>query len=208
MADRPEPGAQLHSGPPVVPRQAATVILLRGGSERLEVLLVKRNPAQRFMGGAWVFPGGAVDAAEGEGDAAHRAAGVREVAEEAGIELGGPGALVRFSRWITPEAVKVRFDTHFFLVAAPEGAQARPDGGECVDAGWFTPQEALAAGERDEILLVFPTRKTLEQLAAFGSADELLEWARGRSVEPVEPQVIGEGESARIVLPGEPGHSA
>jgi 8-oxo-dGTP pyrophosphatase MutT (NUDIX family) len=158
------------------------------------------------MGGAWVFPGGAVDAAEGEGDAAHRAAGVREVAEEAGIELGDPDELVRFSRWITPAKVKIRFDTHFFLVAAPEGAQARPDGGECVDAGWFTPQEALDAGGREEILLVFPTRKTLEQLAAFESADALLEWARGRSVDPVEPQVIGEGETARIVLPGEPGY--
>src|SRR3954454_19001285 len=112
MADRPEPGAQLHSGPPVVPRQAATVILLRGGSERLEVLLVKRNPAQRFMGGAWVFPGGAVDTDDGSGTAAHRAAGVREVAEEAGIDLPDARALVRFSRWITPAMVKIRFDTH------------------------------------------------------------------------------------------------
>ena len=44
------------------------MILLRGGAERLEVLLVRRNPQARFMGGAWVFPGGAVD--EGE---THRA---------------------------------------------------------------------------------------------------------------------------------------
>ena len=32
------------------------------------------------MGGVWVFPGGAVDAGEGEGDAAHRVAAVRELA--------------------------------------------------------------------------------------------------------------------------------
>ena len=55
------------------------MILLRGGAEALEVLLVKRTPKARFMGGVWVFPGGAVDAEEGDGDEAHRAAAVREL---------------------------------------------------------------------------------------------------------------------------------
>ena len=204
----PEPGTELNRGEPTKPRQAATVILLRGGSERLEVLLVKRNPAQRFMGGAWVFPGGAVDTDDGEGTAAHRAAGVREVAEEAGIELPDPDALVRFSRWITPALVKIRFDTHFFLVAVPDGAEPQPDGSETVDLGWFTPQGALDAHERDEILLVFPTIKTLEALSGFATADELLAFARDRKVEPVEPRVVGDGPAARIVLPGEPGYEA
>jgi 8-oxo-dGTP pyrophosphatase MutT (NUDIX family) len=202
----PEPGTELNKGEPTKPRQAATVILLRGGSERLEVLLVKRNPAQRFMGGAWVFPGGAVDTDDGSGTAAHRAAGVREVAEEAGIELPDPGALVRFSRWITPAMVKIRFDTHFFVVAAPDDAVPRPDGSETVDLGWFTPRGALDAHERDEILLVFPTIKTLEALAGFETAEQLLEWASGREVEPVEPRVVGDGPSARIVLPGDEGY--
>src|SRR5215218_6221831 len=206
--DKPGPGEELNTGAATTPRAAATVIVLRGGGETLEVLLVKRNPAQRFMGGAWVFPGGAVDTAEGTGDAAHRAAGVREVAEEAAIVLPDPAALVRFSRWITPAMVSIRFDTHFFLAAAPEDADPQPDGGETVDLGWFTPQGALDAHARDEIFLVFPTIKTLEQLAAFSTADELLGWAGGREVEPVEPQVVGEGPAARIVLPGEPGYRA
>lgn len=187
----------------MTPRQAASVILLRGGGNGLEVLLVKRNPAQRFMGGAWVFPGGAVDAHEGEGDAAHRRAGVREVAEEAGIALSDADALVKFSRWITPARVRIRFDTHFFLAVAPDGQEARADGQECVDARWFAPAEALAAYERDEILLVFPTIKHLEQLAEFASTAELLRYAAGRGVEPVEPLVVSEGETARLVLPGE-----
>ena len=203
----PAPEGELWTGgEPTPPRQAATVILLRGGSKSLEVLLLERNPEQRFMGGAWVFPGGAVDAADGEDDDAHRLAGVREVAEEAGVALPDPDALVRFSRWITPEAVTTRFDTHFFLVAAPEDAEPRVDGSECVDLGWFTPRGAIEAHERGEIMLVFPTIKTLEQLSAFASADEILRWAQGRTVEPVQPQVIREGETARIVLPGEPGH--
>jgi 8-oxo-dGTP pyrophosphatase MutT (NUDIX family) len=203
---RPEPGAELNRGAPTAPRQAATVILLRGGGDGLEVLLLKRNPAARFMGGAWVFPGGAVDADEGTGDGAHRAAAVREVEEEAGVTLPDAAALVRFSRWITPPEVKIRFDTHFFLVAAPEDAAPVLDGAEVVDWGWFTPQGALEARERGEIVLVFPTMKTLEQLGAFTTADELLEWAGGREVLPVEPRVVGEGETARIVLPGEPGY--
>jgi len=182
--------------------------VLRGGSETLEVLLVKRNPQQRFMGGAWVFPGGAVDADEGTGDAAHRAAGVREVQEEAAIALPDPDALVRFSRWITPEVVSIRFDTHFFLAAAPDDATPVPDGSETVDLGWFTPQGAIDAHARDEILLVFPTMKTLESLAGFETADELLEWARGRKVEPVEPRVVGQGETARLVLPGDEGYES
>ena len=201
--DKPGPGEELNPGEVTRPRDAATVIVLRGGSETLEVLLVKRNPAQRFMGGAWVFPGGAVDAEED-----HRVAGVREVAEEASIELPDAEALIEFSRWITPAEVKIRFDTRFFLVAAPDGAEAVIDGSECVDAGWFTPRGALEAGARDEILLVFPTMKTLEQLAGFGTASELLAWADGREVVPIEPRVVIEGEVARVVLPGEPGYEA
>jgi 8-oxo-dGTP pyrophosphatase MutT (NUDIX family) len=190
-------GEELNTGRVTEPRQAATVIVLRGGAERLEVLLVRRNPKARFMGGAWVFPGGAVD---GEED--HRVAGVREVAEEAGIALPDPAALLLFSRWITPPQVKIRFDTLFFLAPAPDGAQPRPDGGETVDVRWYAPRAALDAG----IELVFPTIKTLDALADFGSADELLSWAAGRDVEPIEPRVVIEGEVARVVLPGEPGY--
>ena len=204
--DRPEPGAELNPGPATVPRPAATVIVLRGGVVGLEVLLVQRNPAARFMGGAWVFPGGSVDRREGTGDAALRATAVREVREEAGIELPDPGALLPFSRWITPAEVKTRFDTWFFLAPLPDGATPRVDGGEVVDARWYPPAEALAAGRRGELLLVFPTIKHLEQLASFESVDALLAHARGREVRPVQPRVLGSGETARIVLPGEPGY--
>jgi 8-oxo-dGTP pyrophosphatase MutT (NUDIX family) len=199
--DKPAPGEELNLGEATTPREAATVIVLRGGGAALEVLLVKRNPEQRFMGGAWVFPGGAVD--DGE-DA--RAAGVREVAEEAAVALPDPDGLVEFSRWITPAQVKIRFDTRFFLVAAPDDAAPVADGEECVELGWYAPRAALEAYERREILLVFPTIKTLEQLAPFASAGELLGWATGREVVPIEPRVVMEGEVARVVLPGEPGY--
>jgi 8-oxo-dGTP pyrophosphatase MutT (NUDIX family) len=205
--DRPPPGEEFNlTGEETVPRQAATVILLRGGADALEVLLVKRTPQARFMGGVWVFPGGAVDASEGEGDAAHRVAAVRELEEEAGIVVADPGGLVKFSRWITPAEVVVRYDTHFFLAALPDGQEATIDGDEIVDEGWFTPAGALAAHRDGEIALVFPTIKHLEQLAGFASAEALLSFARGREVGPVQPRIVAQGETARLLLPGEPGY--
>lgn len=97
----------------VPPAPAATVVLVRDGAEGPEVLLVQRHRATAFMGGAYVFPGGRVDAADAdpallarvEGlDAEARlhepgtgslagalfVAAIRETLEEAGVLLGGP----------------------------------------------------------------------------------------------------------------------
>ena len=112
---RPAPGEERGEGPERPARAAASVILLRDGLDGPEVLLVERNPAQRFMGGAWVFPGGGVDPGEEAADT-----GVRELEEEASIALGGVDGLVAYSRWITPQEVKIRFDTYFFVARAPE----------------------------------------------------------------------------------------
>ena len=203
---RPGPGEELNPGQESVPRPAATVIVLRGGAEALEVLLVKRNPASKFMGGAWVFPGGAVDRNEGEGQPALRAAAMRELGEEAGIELNDPDTLIPFSRWITPAAVKIRFDTWFYLTPLPDGATPEIDGNEIVDARWYEPRQALEAAGRGELLLVFPTIKHLEQISPFESAQALMEYAQGREILPVQPRVVMQGETARILLPGEPGY--
>ena len=200
------PDGEIAEGTPAEPRLAATVILLRGGATKLEVKLVKRNPEARYKGGAWVFPGGAVDPHEGTGESALRAAAVREVEEEAAVVLPDPNALTTYSRWITPKFVKTRFDTWFFLSPLPDGAEPRVDGRECVDLRWETPQSALAAWEADEIELVFPTIKHLEQLSGFESADALLEHAAGVEVQPVEPRIEWEGEIARVLLPGDPGY--
>jgi 8-oxo-dGTP pyrophosphatase MutT (NUDIX family) len=207
--DQPAPGEELNLGEVTVPRLAATVILLRGGSSALEVLLVRRNPASRFMGGAWVFPGGAVDRHEGEGQDALRAAAIREVGEEAGIDLEGPAELIPFSRWITPAEVKIRFDTWFYLARAPKDQEPAIDGSEIVGARWYSPQAALDASRQGDLFLVFPTIKHLEQLSGFASADELIAHGSGREVVPVQPRiVVGDesGETARIVLPGDPGY--
>ncbi len=202
QVNRPAGGEELNEGEVTEARQAASLILLRDSGDGPEVLLVQRNPEQRFMGGAWVFPGGAVS--RGEDDPARTA--LRELEEEAAVRLEDAGALVPFSRWITPEEVKVRFDTWFFAAEAPAGAEARPDGGECVDARWLRPQDALGEYERGNLMLVFPTIKHLEQLAGAGSVADLLDSARGRTVEPVMPRIVPRGDEAEVLLPGEPGY--
>jgi len=192
-------------GEPATPRQSASLILLRDADRGdVELLLVRRNPAARFMGGFWVFPGGAVDPGED-----HRTAAVRELAEEAGVTNVEPEALVEYSRWITPERIAIRFDTRFFLARAPAGARPRVDGEECVDVRWTSPRAALDAYARGELALVFPTLRHLEELSAFKTVDAVLEHARGREIVAVLPRVLAAanaGEEPRVVLPGEPGY--
>jgi 8-oxo-dGTP pyrophosphatase MutT (NUDIX family) len=200
---RPPSGEEFNPGEVTQAREAASLILLRDSPEGPEVLLVQRNPEQRFMGGAWVFPGGATHAGE---DADHAATAIRELEEEAGIALADEVELVPFSRWITPEQVKVRFDTWFFAAAAPAGTEATPDGSECVDARWLRPAAALAAHAQDELALVFPTIKHLELLSEHASVGETLAAARARKVEPIMPKVAVRDGTAQVLLPGEPGY--
>jgi 8-oxo-dGTP pyrophosphatase MutT (NUDIX family) len=200
--DRPPPGEELNHGEVTEPRQAATIVLLRESPEGPEVLLVQRNPKQRFMGGVWVFPGGAVHSS----DADHAAAAARELEEEAGIDLPEAAAIVPWTRWITPAEVKVRFDTWFFVAEAPPGAEATADGSECLDARWLRPAAALEAHERGELMLVFPTIKHLEALAEFDTVVRALDNARRSEVVPVQPKVTVREGSAEVLMPGDPGY--
>ena len=170
------------------------------------------------MPGVWVFPGGVVEpddvAADVESgmtdaerqDLVHRACAARELGEEAGIELPAHADLRPWSRWITPEAAPVRFDTRFYVTLAPPHSRARPDGAETTEATWISPAEALERHRGDDLALVFPTIKHLESLLPYSSSDEVLAAARDRPIEPVVPRVVREGEALRVLLPGEPGY--
>src|ERR1044072_1580569 len=136
-------------GEPAVPRPSASVVLLRRGGKHgdrgLEGLLLKRAEKAKFMPGVWVFPGGGIDPEDGTGEEGHRAAAVRELHEEAGIELSDGEELILFSRWITPEVVSRRFDAWFFLALAPAHTPPEPDGVATVEARGFAPRAALGA---------------------------------------------------------------
>lgn len=206
------PAERPNLGEPSAPRPAASVVLLRRGGKHadrsLEVLLLKRTESARFMPGVWVFPGGAVDPEDGDAEVGHRACAVRELSEEAGIELPADEELVLFSRWVTPEVISRRFDAWFFLALAPAHTPPQPDGVETVDAGWFQPSAALEAQASGEMALAFPTVRQLESLQPFATAEAAISAHRGRSVEAILPKVVGTQEDHRVVLPDDPDYPA
>jgi 8-oxo-dGTP pyrophosphatase MutT (NUDIX family) len=187
---------------------AATVVLLRDGTQGCEVLLVRRNAQLSFHGGAWVFPGGRIDAedleAAGRGAdirVAARHAAVREAREEAGLRIE-PDSLLLFSRWVTPVNVLKRFDTWFF--AAPAGAGAvQVDGGEIDMHRWFRPREALAARARSEIDLPPPTFVTLTQLDEAADVAVTLQRLSQRPFEHFEPQLHVTADGACTLYHGD-----
>jgi len=200
-------------GPPSTPRLAASIVLLRSGGKHqqraLEVLMLKRSEEAKFMPGVWVFPGGSLDATDGAEEAGLRACAVRELAEEAGIELPPEEELVPFSRWITPEVIATRFDAWFFLALAPAHTPPQPDGVETTEARWFEPAAALAAQEAGELVLSFPTQTQLGWLAEHSTSDDALAAYRERPLEPILPKVIADdGAEPRVVLPGDPDYPA
>jgi 8-oxo-dGTP pyrophosphatase MutT (NUDIX family) len=202
------PGEMPNFGPPSEPRPAASIVLLRRGGKHaqraLEVLMLKRSAEARFMPNVWVFPGGSVDAADGEGEGGCRVCAVRELAEEAGIQLPDEEELVLFSRWITPEVVSTRFDARFYLALAPAHTPPKADGVETVDARWFEPGAALEAAYRGEIVLAFPTITQLGLLAEHATSDSAIAAYREASVEAILPKVVGSREDARVLLPDDP----
>ena len=215
---------------PVPARPASTVLLLRDGRQGLEVFMVVRHHQIDFASGALVFPGGRVEASDlvlagGDAHGAFRIAAIRETWEECGVLLAAPGAapaaegdfaamlaarglqpdqdaLAHFAHWITPVAVPKRFDTHFFLAAAPADQDAVHDGGEAVDSVWIRPLDALAEAEAGTKKIVFPTRMNLNKLARSTSVAEAFAAARARPVVTVQPiqRDAPEGRYLRIPI--------
>ena len=230
----------------MIPRAAATIALLRDCERGPEVLMMRRTHLAEFASGVYVFPGGAVDAADSdpalatlargmddaqasralgmiEGGLAYWVAAIRECCEEAGLLLAYDGggdiiaiegdsdrakfdeqrralsrgelrSLVDFlseanlilatdklaylSRWITQPGRPRRFDTRFFVARAPSRQQSAHDGTELLHHVWLMPTEVLARYSRGELMLLYPTIKTLQTLAQFRTVNEALEYAR------------------------------
>src|SRR3954452_3221667 len=206
------PAEMPNFGPPSTPRPAASVVLLRRGGKHsqraLEVLMLRRSEEAKFMPGVWVFPGASLDQADGAEEAGLRACALRELAEEAGIELDAGEELVPFTRWITPEVIATRFDAWFFLALAPAHTPPQPDGVETTEARWFQPAAALEAQAAGELVLSSPPMTQLGWLAEFNPSDEAMAAYRERTVEPILPKVIEDGPEPRVVLPGDPDYPA
>jgi hypothetical protein len=81
-----------------------------------------------------------------------------------------------------------RFRTFFFLVRLPEGQTTTTDCSELTDSLWATPGDILKMYYNREILLMPPTIKTLEELAAYADIDALFAETRGRAIYPILPE--------------------
>ncbi|MHC4392020.1 MAG: NUDIX hydrolase [Planctomycetota bacterium] len=188
----------------VVPaRPASTVVVLRESAGGLETFLVQRSRKLAFMGGAFVFPGGRVDASDGS----PQAAGVREVHEEIGVELR-PEGLLSWSRWVTPVIEPRRYDAHFFIAEMPQGQTAEAVIGEVTSGRWFGLREAIAEQGAGSLILAPPTLWTIMALARHeGFAAACAEANRRDPVPVYTPRARPHEQSGiALVIEGDPAY--
>lgn len=129
-----------------------------------------------------------------------------DVCVDEGLRLD-VGRMYVFSRWITPEGAPRRYDTRFFVAAAPEAQAYLHDGREAVDNCWVRPADALEAHRAGRFEMIFPTIRSLEALARFDRADDVLDAAAAMDhVPPVLPRIVEADDGYRILLPGDDGY--
>lgn len=175
-------------------KPAASVVIVRDSARGLEVLLVQRNEKIAFHGGAWVFPGGRVDAADRMHDDASeleiaREAAAREAQEEAGLALS-PTRMHFFSHWTTPVDLPKRFATWFFAAPLEQDTPVAIDNSEIVAHHWATPGEALALQRRGEMVLPAPTFVTLLRFQAWTDTAALLGHLSNAPVQHFVPRLV------------------
>ena len=137
-------------------------------------------------------------------EATHRAAMIRGERTFGAILTAenlvlAPETMVRFAHWITPEHVPKRFDTHFFLAAAPMDQVALHDGEEAVDSVWITPRNAVEGNKAGTYKLVFPTQMNLQKLARHRVSAAAMDAARASRVVTVIPKLEAVGDGVRIL---------
>lgn len=125
---------------PAPARPAATVVLLRGSSDGMEVLLLRRARSAGFVPGAYVFPGGRVDSSEADPDVLQRFSGITAEVAADRLELfaGDTPAIAYYLA-----ALREAFEETGILVAIDEGGQPVPSAAG--DAAVAKLQNALLA---------------------------------------------------------------
>ena len=183
---------------------AVRIAAIRETFEESGLLLAREGPSGSLLGGSRLdaVHGRWKDAIAGGGQAF-----VDMVCEEA-LHLAGD-VLQPFAHWVTPEHSPKRFDTHFFIAAAPIEQLARHDGFEAVDSMWIRPIDALQDCEAGQRTIIFPTLANLALLAQSADAAAAIEAARRRAPLRILPVLGKRADGKRIpVLPPEAGYPA
>jgi 8-oxo-dGTP pyrophosphatase MutT (NUDIX family) len=114
--------------------------------------------------------------------------------------------LVPYAHWITPEGMPKRFDTWFFLAAAPPDQLGAHDGKESTDSIWVSPREALAGGESGRFKLPFPTTRNLIKLGKQSNVKDALADSRGKNIVTVMPVMTRLNGGRQLRIPKEAGY--
>jgi 8-oxo-dGTP pyrophosphatase MutT (NUDIX family) len=183
------------------PELALRAGAIRETFEEARVLLARRRGSAALLSGAEVL------ALEERHRAAIEAHAIEMPAflREEDLELACDG-LVPFAHWITPEFMPKRFDTWFFLVAAPADQVAVHDGREGVDSLWIRPADAVAAAESGRRTIIFPTLLNVKKLGRSASVSEALAAARRDPIVTVLPQVARTDHGDVLRIPAEAGY--
>jgi 8-oxo-dGTP pyrophosphatase MutT (NUDIX family) len=128
-----------------------------------------------------------------------------DIAAAGNIELA-TDLMVPFAHWITPQGMPKRYDTHFFLAAAPIDQVVAHDGHEAVDNIWIGPSEALAGAETGRFTIVFPTRLNLMKLGRSATLAAAIEDARGTPIVTVCPEIVPGEKGPVLRIPIEAGY--
>jgi 8-oxo-dGTP pyrophosphatase MutT (NUDIX family) len=114
--------------------------------------------------------------------------------------------LVAYAHWVTPQGMPKRFDTWFFLAAAPSDQMGAHDGKESTESIWLSPREAVAGGESGRFKLPFPTTRNLIRLGKQPNVKAALDDARGRLVVTVMPVMTRLNGDRQLRIPREAGY--
>jgi 8-oxo-dGTP pyrophosphatase MutT (NUDIX family) len=193
-------------------RPASTVVLLRDSAEGLQTLMLRRNKDLIFAGGAWVFPGGALDqedvaAAQGEEQLAARIAAAREAQEESGLSPRVED-MVLLSHWTTPIGEPRRYSTWIWAAPLAGDAPVVIDGSEIHDARWLGVREAAVEHEAGALNMLPPTYFTLLRMARYDSVAQMVAIERELPVPEVFPVFAQQDGQLLVMFRGDAGYES
>ena len=106
-----------------------------------------------------------------------------------------------WSGWLTPVFEPRRYRTWFFVARLPEGQTARDVSTESSSVAWLPAGEAVRQVEEGEIFMLPPTWLTCLEVAQHGHPDDVLDEARGRTIDMFIPEVVGSGDDFILSTP-------
>jgi hypothetical protein len=124
-----------------------------------------------------------------------------QAVDRMGCRIAGD-AIEYLAHWITPTPEPRRFDTRFFAAKVRPGSTAIVDPREMTDAVWVTPREALRRLDAGTLPMVFPTIRTLEELAPHRTADAALVAIGGMRVRTILPRLVVTPTGVGMLLDG------